>query len=96
MAYDREAVKTRGLKAITNFDMSSYLDLLAPEDQAKWEELQVGVVHSGRDGGPSGAGLAVASEKSSRCGAGTGRSCCLLVCIWALLLGPWQWLQEAA
>jgi hypothetical protein len=30
MAYDREAVKSKGLAAITNFDLSLYLDLLSP------------------------------------------------------------------
>lgn len=30
MAYDRAAVESKGLSAITNFDLSLYLDLLSP------------------------------------------------------------------
>lgn len=33
MAFDRAAVKMRGLAAITNFDLSLYLDLLNPGAQ---------------------------------------------------------------
>lgn len=36
MAYDREAVKSKGLSAITNFDLSLYLDLLSPGGSRPW------------------------------------------------------------
>lgn len=32
-AYDRESVKRKGLKAITNFDISEYLDLLSESSE---------------------------------------------------------------
>ena len=31
-AYDREAVKRRGIHAITNFDLAEYVDLLGKTD----------------------------------------------------------------
>lgn len=33
IAYDREAVRVRGLQALTNFDLGRYLDLMSPADQ---------------------------------------------------------------
>lgn len=36
-AYDVEAVRTRGLAALTNFDMSRYLHLLSDQDREAYE-----------------------------------------------------------
>lgn len=33
-AYDRESVLRKGVEAITNFDLSEYIGLLSPEDEA--------------------------------------------------------------
>eukprot|EP01026_Neomeris_dumetosa_P076706 TRINITY_DN8254_c0_g1_i3.p2 TRINITY_DN8254_c0_g1~~TRINITY_DN8254_c0_g1_i3.p2 ORF type:complete len:254 (-),score=33.58 TRINITY_DN8254_c0_g1_i3:4-765(-) len=42
IAYDREAIQTRGLEAQTNFDISNYLDLLSNEDRQQAEnEAQI-------------------------------------------------------
>jgi hypothetical protein len=40
MAYDSEAVRSRGLKAVTNFDMTQYLELLSPQDKETWLGLR--------------------------------------------------------
>ena len=48
IAYDKEAVRRRGIHAITNFDLSEYIDLLGMQRfscvfltaQCKWRTLQ--------------------------------------------------------